>query len=104
MNTTSERKAYVYIQLPGTLKTVPVALLKVEQLRDGTHVGRFRYGDRYLARAEAVELDPFELLLGNALYEFTKLKGIAGAVRDAGPDRRDSTIHLVGLRRSLVSL
>jgi len=83
---TSKHETYVYIQLPGTLETVPAALLKVEQLRDGTHVGRFRYGDRYLARADAVALDPFELPLGNTVYEFTKLKGIPGAVRDAGPD------------------
>ena len=43
---TSERQAYIYVQLPGTLTTVPAALLKVERLRDGTFVGRFRYGDR----------------------------------------------------------
>lgn len=83
---TSERQTYVYIQLPGTLETVPAALLKVEQLRDGTHVGRFRYGDRYLARPEAIALDPFELPLGDTVYEFTKLKGIPGALRDASPD------------------
>ena len=83
---TSERQLYVYVQLPGTLKTVPAALLKIEQLRDGTFVGRFRYGDRYLARADAVEFDPLQLPLGNTVYEFTKLKGIPGAVRDAAPD------------------
>lgn len=83
---TSERQAYIYIQLPGTLETVPAALLKVEQLRDGTLVGRFRYGDRYLARPDAVALDPFELPLGDTVHGFTKLKGIPGAVRDASPD------------------
>lgn len=83
---TSERQAYIYVQLPGTLDTVPAALLKVEKLRDGTFVGRFRYGDRYLERKDAVALDPFRLPLGNAIHEFTKLKGIPGAVRDAGPD------------------
>jgi serine/threonine-protein kinase HipA len=83
---TSERQAYVYVQLPGTLNTVPAALLKVERLRDGTFVGRFRYGDRYLERKDSVELDPFQLPLGDRVYEFTKLKGIPGAVRDAGPD------------------
>jgi serine/threonine-protein kinase HipA len=82
----SERQAYVYIQLPGTLNGVPAALLKVEKLRDGTSVGRFRYGDRYLERKEAVEFDPFQLPLGSNVYEFTKLKGIPGAVRDASPD------------------
>ncbi len=51
---TSERAAYVYIQLPGTLETVPATLLRVQTLPEGTQVGRFRYGDRYLARADAV--------------------------------------------------
>jgi serine/threonine-protein kinase HipA len=83
---TSERQAYVNVQLPGTLDTVPVALLKVEKLRDGTYVGRFRYGDRYLERKDAISFDPFRLPLGNTVHEFTKLKGIPGAVRDAGPD------------------
>jgi serine/threonine-protein kinase HipA len=83
---TSESQAYVYVQLPGTLNTVPAALLKVEKLRDGTFVGRFRYGDRYLERKDAVEFDPFQLPLGDIVHEFTKLKGIPGAVRDAGPD------------------
>jgi len=83
---TSERQAYIYIQLPGTLNTVPAALLKVEQLADGTFVGRFRYGDRYLERKDAIAFDPFQLPLGDTVHEFTKLKGIPGAVRDAGPD------------------
>ena len=83
---TSERQAYVYVQLPGTLNTVPAALLKVEKLRDGTSVGRFRYGDRYLERKDAIAFDPFKLPLGTSVQEFTKLKGIPGAVRDAGPD------------------
>ncbi|MGK2899276.1 MAG: type II toxin-antitoxin system HipA family toxin [Burkholderiaceae bacterium] len=86
MTTTSEREAYVYIQLPGTLDTVPAALLKIQTLPDGTQIGRFRYGDRYLQRPEAVALDPFHLPLDKVVYEFTQLKGIPGAVRDAGPD------------------
>src|SRR5205823_11543164 len=85
-NMTSERQAYVYVQLPGTLNTVPAALLKVEKLRNGSYVGRFRYGDRYLERQDAIALDPFKLPLGSFVHEFTKLKGIPGAVRDAGPD------------------
>jgi len=83
---TSESQAYIYVQLPGTLNTVPAALLKVEKLRDGTFVGRFRYGDRYLERKDAVEFDPFQLPLGDIVREFTKRKGIPGAVRDAAPD------------------
>lgn len=83
---TSERQAYVYIQLPGTPDTVPAALLKVQTLSDGTQIGRFRYGDRYLQRPDAVALDPFRLPLARTVYEFTQLKGIPGAVRDASPD------------------
>ncbi len=79
-------EVYVYIQLPGTLQTVPAARLTVEQLRSGAQVGRFRYGDQYLARRDATELDSFELPLGKTVHEFTKLKGIPGAVRDASPD------------------
>ena len=83
---TSERQAFVHVQLPGTLETVPAALLKVEKRDDGTFVGRFRYGDRYLKRPGAVALDPFQLPLSQTVYEVTKLKGIPGAVRDASPD------------------
>lgn len=83
---TSEREAYVYIQRPGTLETVPAALLRVQTLPDGTQVGRFRYGDRYLARPDVVALDPFRLPLAKQVFEFTQLRGIPGAVRDAAPD------------------
>ena len=83
---TSEREAYVYVQLPGTLDTVPAALLKVQTLPDGTQIGRFRYGDRYLQRAEAVALDPYRLPLDKTVHEFTQLKGIPSALRDASPD------------------
>ncbi|MHB1942752.1 MAG: type II toxin-antitoxin system HipA family toxin [Acidiferrobacteraceae bacterium] len=82
----SEREAYVYIQRPGTLDTVPAALLKVQTLPDGTQIGRFRYGDRYLQRADAVALDPYRLPLDKIVHEFTQLKGIPSAVRDASPD------------------
>ena len=83
---TAVREAYVYIQLPGTLDTVPAALLRVQTLPDGTQIGRFRYGNRYLQRPDAVTFDPFRLPLGKTVYEFTQLSGIPGAVRDAAPD------------------
>jgi serine/threonine-protein kinase HipA len=82
----AERQVYVYIQLPDTLESVPAGLLKVTRQSDGTYVVRFRYGDRYLERRNAVELDPFQLPLGKLVHEFTKLKGIPGAIRDAAPD------------------
>lgn len=82
----TSRECYVHVQLPGTLQTVPAALLAIEKLPDGTYVGRFRYGDRYLERRDAVALDPFELPLDDRLREFTVFKGVPGAVRDASPD------------------
>jgi serine/threonine-protein kinase HipA len=101
---TSERRVYIYVQLPGTLTTVPAALLKVERLRDGSSVGRFRYGDRYLERPDAVELDPFQLPLGNEVHEFTRLKGIPGAVRDGGPDAWGRRVIEHKLQRSPADL
>ena len=83
---TSEREAYVYIQLPGALDAVPAALLRVQTLPDGRQVARFRYGDRYLQRIDAVALDQFELPLAKTVFELTQLKGIPGAVRDAVPN------------------
>lgn len=101
---TSEREAYVYIQLPGTLETVPAALLRVQTLPDGTQIGRFRYGDRYLQRQEAVALDPFQLPLAKEVFEFTQLKGIPGAVRDAGPDAWGRRVIEHKLERSAADL
>lgn len=101
---TSEREAYVYIQLPGTLDTVPAALLRVQTLPDGTQIGRFRYGDRYLQRQEAVALDPFQLPLAKEVFEFTRLLGIPGAVRDAGPDAWGRRVIEHRLERSAADL
>jgi serine/threonine-protein kinase HipA len=82
----SEREVYIYVQLPGTLDTVPAALLRVQTLKDGRQIGRFRYGDRYLERRDAIALDPFQLPLAKEVVEITQLKGIPGAIRDASPD------------------
>ncbi len=83
---TSEQSAYIYIQLPGTLTTVPAARLVIQTLPGGANVGRFTYGRSYLERVDAVEFDPFRLPLARGVREFTKLRGVPGAVRDAGPD------------------
>lgn len=101
---TSEREAYVYVQLPGALATVPAALLRVQTLPDGTQVGRFRYGDRYLQRQDAVALDPFQLPLAKKIFEFTQLKGIPGAVRDASPDAWGRRVIEHRLERSAADL
>ncbi len=81
-----EQSCYVYIQLPGTMQTVPCASLKVRGVGAGVFEGSFTYGKRYLERPEVVALDPFHLPLSTRPQKFTKLKGIPGAVRDASPD------------------
>lgn len=101
---TSEREAYIYVQLPGTLEMVTAALLRVQTMPDGTQIGRFRYGDRYLQRQEAVALDPFQLPLAKKVFEFTQLKGIPGAVRDAGPDAWGRRVIEHKLERSAADL
>ncbi|HMN46906.1 MAG TPA: HipA domain-containing protein [Povalibacter sp.] len=54
--------------------------------RNGLPFSRFVYGRSYLARTDAVPLDPIELPLGDRTFENVQLKGVFGALRDASPD------------------
>jgi serine/threonine-protein kinase HipA len=94
-----ERSCYVYIQLPGTMETVPSASLKVRNLGGGAYEGTLTYGRRYLARPNVVALDPFHLPLSTRPMRFTKLKGIPGALRDASPDAWGRRVIKAKLRR-----
>ena len=91
---------YVYIQLPGTLETVPCASLKVRSIGAGAYEGTFTYGRRYLERANVVALDPFHLPLSTRPMNFTKLKGIPGAVRDASADAWGRRVIQAKLQRT----
>jgi serine/threonine-protein kinase HipA len=77
---------FVYITLPGATEAVTAARFELAADRHGDPVGRLIYGKSYLARADAVEIDPTELKLVPRTYETTSLKGVFGALRDAGPD------------------
>lgn len=59
----SERQCYVYTVPPGATEFVTAARFQVSQTRDGVTIGEFVYGKNYLARSDAVELDPVELKL-----------------------------------------
>lgn len=83
---TSNRECFVYIVPPGATEFITAGRFNVTEGRDGNPVGAFVYGKRYLERADAVELDPIELKLGEARYETARLKGFFGALRDAMPD------------------
>lgn len=82
----SERNCYVYIVLPGSTEFVTAAQFQISQSKDGVPIGEFIYGKRYLAREDAVEIDPIELKLGPNQFETIKMQGFFGAIRDAMPD------------------
>jgi serine/threonine-protein kinase HipA len=81
----SKDRAYVYLQLPRSLEIVTAGLFQQED-RSGIALGVFVYNPSYLARSDAVPLDPFELPLREGRFETAKLNGIFGALRDASPD------------------
>ena len=82
---TSKARAYVYIQLPGTLE-VQTAGYYEQEGRSGVPTGIFVYNPKYLEHPDAVPLELFELPLRKGRYETTKLNGIFGCLRDASPD------------------
>lgn len=81
----SNDRAYVYLQLPGSLETVTAGFFE-QQERAGVALGVFVYSPAYLERSDAVPLDAFELPLREGRFETVKLSGIFGSLRDASPD------------------
>lgn len=79
-------ECFVYLMLPGAEEFVTAGRFALSEDRHGVPLGRFVYGRRYLARADAVPLDPIELPLAERTYETPQLKGVFGALRDASPD------------------
>jgi serine/threonine-protein kinase HipA len=79
-------ECYVYITLPGQMPSVTAGRFALGKNRDGTALGKFVYGKSYLARYDAVEIDPIGLKLSDTTYETARLQGVFGALRDAGPD------------------
>jgi serine/threonine-protein kinase HipA len=82
----SSSECYVYITLPGQVSAVTAGRFVLDADVRGNALGRFVYGRSYLKSPDAVEFDPVELKLSDRTYETTKLSGIFGALRDAGPD------------------
>lgn len=79
----ADRKAYVFIYLPGETTAVPAGVF--------THypddrIGRFAYGRRYLERPKALPVDPVALPLGATPKDVVINGGLYGAFRDASPD------------------
>ena len=82
----SPAECYVYVTLSGSNAQVTAGRYELAVNRNGIAIGRFVYGRSYLARSDAVPLDPVELKLASRVYETTSLGGLFGALRDAGPD------------------
>jgi serine/threonine-protein kinase HipA len=78
-------EVFVYLTLPGETSPVTAGRLELASAR-GASVGRFVYGRRDLARADAVPIDPIELKLEERVFQTARLHGMFGAIRDASPD------------------
>lgn len=72
--------------LPRETTSVTAGKFVLTNDRRGNPLGQFVYGDKYLSRADALEIDPIELKLAKRTFETVRLGGIFGAIRDAGPD------------------
>lgn len=79
-------ECFVHIVLPGETGFVPAGRFRLDIDRHGIATGRFVYGKSYLARDNAVPIDPIELKLASGSFETRLLKGVFGAIRDASPD------------------
>lgn len=77
---------FVWIYLPDSLEPVVAGRLDLATTAKGT-VGQFVYGQSYLARSDAVSLDPVALPLRAGATLFTSLGGFPGVLLDACPDR-----------------
>lgn len=81
---------YVFMYLPGETTAVPAGDLELQELGTESTTSIFGYGRRYLARPNAVPVDPVSLPLtclpgDQSRYEPAN-PPLFGAVRDAAPD------------------
>jgi serine/threonine-protein kinase HipA len=82
----SERPGtFVFVQLPSTDDIVVAGRYELDTSYH-EHVGYFTYGRSYLARDEAISLDPVHLPLRSGQFRTTLNEGLFGALRDAAPD------------------
>jgi serine/threonine-protein kinase HipA len=86
MSSNSPKECFVYITLPGKVSAITAGKFVLDQTGSGVSLGRFVYGQSYLKNPEAVAIDPIELKMSNTTYSTVHLKGVFGALRDAGPD------------------
>ena len=103
MTSDPSKSCYVYLTLPGQTEQVTAGRYTLTVNRRGDAQGHFVYGRSYLARPDAVAIDPLELKLSTASYSTAHMGGVFGALRDASPDywgRRVIQRHLVQINLS----
>jgi len=86
MTSKASTECLVYVTLPGETESVAAGKFELTKDRHGTALGRFVYDKSYLARGNAVAIDPIELKLSGETYETVRLNGVFGALRDSCPD------------------
>lgn len=82
----TDQSCAVFVQLPATFEWVVCGHLRVCEVGRKAYRGNFQYDSSYLQRRDAAALDPYHLPLSPREQEFTKLKGVPGALRDASAD------------------
>jgi serine/threonine-protein kinase HipA len=85
-HSTMTSEVFVYLTLPGHTSPVTAGRFELATGAQGMSVGRFVYGKRYLARPDAVPIDPIELKLEERVFQTGRLRGMFGSLRDASPD------------------
>ncbi|MGH8037714.1 MAG: type II toxin-antitoxin system HipA family toxin [Stenotrophomonas sp.] len=82
-------RRYVFIHLPGQTEAVPAGQLDLVTGSGQLHTSTFNYGNIYLQRGGAIEVDPASLPLpAGADRQRGPVNGLElfGAIRDASPD------------------
>ncbi len=79
---------FVFIHLPGQVDAIPAGRLELVMAAGELRTSRFRYGDRYPRRQDAIDVDPVSLPLADDGRESEPANGLElfGAIRDASPD------------------
>lgn len=78
-----QRFLHVFAYLPGALEAVPAGRFVHD---DTAGAGHFAYRDDYLAREDALPVDPIGCPLEGAIAPTSLNGGLYGAFRDAAPD------------------
>jgi serine/threonine-protein kinase HipA len=97
------RSCFVYMTLPGQTDAVTVGRFDLAQTRAGIPLGKFVYGKKYLARNDAVEIDPVELKLAELRYETLLNDGVFSSLKDASPDHWGRLVIQKALRTTDIS-